>query len=239
MDVLAIIPARGGSKGLPRKNLRPLCGKPLIHYTLEAVSESKTITKAILTTDSDEIIETCRSFPYIEIPFKRPPELARDDTPMLPVVAHAVEFLENSQNYRPDYIVLLQPTSPLRTHIHIDEALQLLLTHNEADSVVSVVELPHNCNPFSIMKYDGRYLQPFMQYDESKNLRQLKPSFYARNGAAIYAATYECLMAKKSFFGDTVLPYFMKKEESIDIDDEFDFFVAETLISQRAKDIAP
>ncbi|MBF0465825.1 MAG: acylneuraminate cytidylyltransferase family protein [Nitrospirae bacterium] len=238
MEVLAIIPARGGSKGIPGKNLRPLYGKPLIHYTLEAIRKSKTITKAILTTDSDEIMAASRDFSKIEIPFKRPPELARDNTPMLPVVTHAVEFLKNSQNYRPDYIVLLQPTSPLRTHIHIDEALQLLLMHNEADSVVSVVELPHNCNPFSIMKYDGKYLQPFMQYDESKNLRQLKPRFYARNGAAIYASTYECLMVKKSFYGDTVLPYFMKKEDSIDIDDQFDFKTAEFLISQRANNFA-
>ncbi|MBF0518697.1 MAG: acylneuraminate cytidylyltransferase family protein [Nitrospirae bacterium] len=238
MEVLAIIPARGGSKGLPGKNLRPLYGKPLIHYTFEAVLESETITKAVLTTDSDEIIAASGDFSKIEIPFKRPPELARDDTPMLPVVTHAVEFLKSSCNYHPDYIVLLQPTSPLRTHIHIDESLQLLLTHNEADSVVSVVELPHNCNPFSIMKYDGKYLQPFMQYDESKNLRQLKPRFYARNGAAIYAATYECFMIKKSFFGDTVLPYFMKKEDSIDIDDAFDFKTAEFLISQRANDFA-
>jgi len=192
MNILAIVPARGGSKGIPRKNLYPLCNRPLIYYTIKAIQKSKMITRAILSTDSEEILK--------------------------------------SENYRADYIILLQPTSPLRTEIHIDEALSKLIS-SDADSIVSVVKAPHNCTPNSIMKLEGKYLSPFLPLDENLNLRQLKPVFYARNGAAIYAFTYSCLMNRRSIYGDKILPYFMEKECSIDVDDLFDLKLCELILS--------
>ena len=126
MKILAIVPARGGSKGIPQKNIYPLCNKPLIYYTIKAIQKSKMITRAILSSDSEDILNIATEY-GLEAPFVRPAELARDDTPALPVIKHAVQWLEENDNYRADYIILLQPTSPLRTEKHIDGALSKLL----------------------------------------------------------------------------------------------------------------
>jgi CMP-N-acetylneuraminic acid synthetase len=229
MKILAIVPARGGSKGIPRKNIYPLCNRPLVYYTIRAIQKSKMITRAILSSDSEEILNIAKGY-GLEAPFVRPAELAQDDTPALPVIKHAVEYLEESENYRADYIILLQPTSPLRTEIHIDEALAKLIS-SDADSVVSVVQVPHNFTPGSIMKLEREHLSPYLPLDETFNLRQLKPVFYARNGAAIYAFTYRCLMDKHSIYGEKILPYLMEKECSIDVDDLFDLKLCELILS--------
>jgi len=231
MNVLAIIPARGGSKGIPKKNIYPLCGKPLIAWTIEAAKGSKYISRTILTSDSAEIIEVAGKY-GTEAPFVRPNELAKDETPALPVIRHAVDWLKDNEDYVPNYIVLLQPTSPLRTSRHIDEALEKLI-NSDADSIVSVVKAPHQYNPYSIMEMKDGFLRPFLKYDERKNIRQLKPVFYARNGAAIYAFTYECLMKKNSIYGDKILGYEMSREESVDVDDMLDMRVCELLIENR------
>lgn len=230
-EILAIIPARGDSKSIPNKNMRLLKGKPLIDYTIESSKNSIFITRIILSSDDKQIINYCRSR-GIEVPFIRPKRLARDDTPMLEVIVHALNFLTEKENYMPEYIVLLQPTSPLRTSQHIDESLKTLLD-SDADSIVSVVEAPHNYNPYSVMEFDGKYLKHFLDFQESNNLRQKKPKFYARNGPAILAFTYDCLVNKKSMYGDKILPYFMKREESIDIDEEFDLKIAEYIMKQQ------
>ena len=229
--ILAIIPARGGSKGIPGKNLSNLCRKPLIKWTIDEAKKSNLIDKIILSSDDNEIIEYCRK-QGIEVPFKRPKNFAKDNTPMLPVIKHAINFLKVNKKYVPDYILLLQPTSPLRTYKHIDEALNLLMS-SDADSVVSVVEVPHNFNPYSVMKLKNGYLKPFLKYNENMNLRQKKPKFYARNGAAIYAFKFNCLIKKNSIYGDKILPYFMKREESIDIDEKFDLELAEVIIKKN------
>jgi len=230
-NILAIIPARGGSKGIPKKNLVNLCGKPLIQYTIDAVKNSRLVSRIILSSEDEEIINYCKQ-QGIEVPFKRPRKLAQDNTPMIDVIKHAIIFLGKNENYKPDYIVLLQPTSPLRNSKHIDEALELLISSG-ADSVVSVMEVPHQFNPYSIMRLKNGYLNPFLFYDERKNLRHLKPKFYARNGAAIYAFTYNCLIKKNSIYGEKILPYFMRKEESIDIDDAIDLIIAEAIIKRK------
>jgi CMP-N,N'-diacetyllegionaminic acid synthase len=231
MNILAIVPARGGSKGIPQKNIYPLYNTPLIYYTIKAIQRSKLITRAILSSDSSEVIKVAEDY-GLEVPFVRPSKLAQDDTPALPVVEHAVKWLEETENYKVDYIILLQPTSPLRTENHIDEALSILI-NSDADSIVSIVEVPHNFNPYSIMKLQGKYLSPYLLFDEKKNLRQFKPVFYARNGAAIYAFTYNCLMNKHSLYGDKILPYLMEKESSIDVDDLFDLKLCEWILSSR------
>jgi len=230
MKILGIIPARGGSKGIPKKNIYPICGKPLIAWTIKAANGSKHISRTILSSDSIEIIDIARKY-GVEAPFVRPRKLAEDDTPALPVIRHAVDWLKENEKYVPDYIVLLQPTSPLRTSKHIDEALEKLI-NSDADSIVSVVKTPHRFNPYSIMEMKDGFLKPFLQYDELKNVRQLKPVFYARNGAAIYAFTHKCLTEKNSIYGDKILAYEMTREESVDIDDMFDLNLCALVIKE-------
>lgn len=229
--ILAIIPARSGSKAILKKNIKPLCGKPLIEYTFHAAKKSKWLDRILLSTDDSTIADMGRRN-EIEVPFLRPKELAEDNTPTLPVIQHAVRFLEENENYKPDYVVILQPTSPLRKAIHIDEALQILM-ETGADSVVSVTELPHNHNPYSLMKIEKGRLMPFMEESEKYTQRQIKPVFYARNGAAVYAFKYETLMQKNSIYGDDCRPYLMNKADSIDIDDLIDFEFAEFILSKR------
>lgn len=231
-NILAIIPARRGSKGVKHKNRKLLAAKPLIRYTIDAAKKSKFITRIILSSDDRKIINYCKSF-GIEVPFFRPATLSGDNVPMSAVIMHAVNFLWSRDKYMPDYIILLQPTSPLRKARQIEEALKLLLKSG-ADSVVSVVEVPHNFNPYSVMKLKGGILKPFLPCGENMNLRQKKPRFFARNGPAILAFKSSCLLKDKTIFGKKTIPYFMKKEDSIDIDDYFDFEIAERLIKHRS-----
>jgi CMP-N-acetylneuraminic acid synthetase len=151
----------------------------------------------------------------------------------LPVIQHVVKVINNQDQYKPDTILLLQPTSPFRESKHIFEALTTFFEGN-ADSLVSVIKVPHNFNPFAVMSLakDG-YLVPYQDYDERKNIRQLKPIFYARNGAAIYICTYDCLMKKNSLYGDKILPYEMDRSASVDIDDEWDWKLAELMLSHN------
>ncbi|MCB9094302.1 MAG: acylneuraminate cytidylyltransferase family protein [Halobacteriovoraceae bacterium] len=232
-EVLAIIPARGGSKGIKNKNLYPLCGQPLIQYTLDAAKKSKLITRTILSTDDEQIRKFCLER-GIEIPFMRPVELADDLTPMIDVLLYTVEKLAENENYKPDYILLLQPTSPLRTSEHIDEALTKLL-NSDADSVVSVEGVPHRFSPESVMVEEGEYLKPYLPIEEKKNLRQLKKGYFARNGAAIYAFSYHTLVEKNSIYGEKILSLKMDRKSSIDIDDILDIEIAEFFLSQKNK----
>lgn len=232
--ILAIIPARGGSKGIPRKNIVTCAGQPLLCWTVNAALNSHLITDTILSSDDEEIISVAKEC-GVRVPYVRPKELSKDDTPALPVIWHAVEWVMENDNYQPDIIVLLQPTSPLRLSHHIDEALHTLLESPEADSIVSVTEVPHQYSPTSVMLSDGPYVVPLQSRDESLNLRQLKPIFYARNGAAIYAFRVDCLLEKNSIYGDRVLRYYMAPEESVDIDTLFDLKVAEMQLQTRRK----
>lgn len=232
-EILTVIPARGGSKGIPRKNIKDLAGRPLLAYTAEAALNSKRLGRVILSTDDDEIKKVGFSL-GLEVLFTRPSKLAQDYTPGTPVIQHAVKIFEEQTHYCPEVIVVLQPTSPFRTSKHIDEAVEIF-HQKKADSLVSMTEVPHNMNPYSIMKLkkDGM-VEPFLDYDENKNIRQKKPKFYARNGAAIYICTYECLMKKNSLFGKAILPYFMDKEDSLDLDDEVDWRIAESLLNKNS-----
>ena len=229
--VLAIIPARGGSKGIPRKNIVPLLGKPLFAYTAEAALKSKFINRAILSTDDERIKKIALKY-GLEVPFIRPKNLSGDKVSGLQVIKHAVRTVYKIDGYSPDTIIVLQPTSPLRKTKHIDEAIKIF-HENNADSLVSVTKVDHKYNPYSVMKLnkDGT-LQSFLDFDEKKNLRQLKPVFYARNGAAIYICTQKCLMENNSLFGEKILPYYMEKNESIDIDDVLDLEIAEMLLKK-------
>jgi|SRR2546422_996165 len=231
--VLGLIPARGGSTGIPRKNIALLAGRPLLAYTCEAALASRQVTRVLVSTDDEEIAAVGRAY-GAEVPFHRPTELARADTPSLPVVQHAVHWLIEHDGWDPDVVVLLQPTSPLRRARHIDEALDCM-AQADADTVVSVVPVPHRFSPYAVLRMRDGYLVNFCEdpvpFDRFR--RQEMPPLYARNGPAILATRTRVLFESQSFFGRRVLPYVMSDEDSVDIDARFDLGLAEWLLSQR------
>jgi len=228
MEVLAIIPARGGSKRIPNKNLRSLLGKPLIEYSIRAAQTAQTVTRLVVSSEDQKILDLANRLAPGSC-HQRSRELAEDDTPMFPVVADVIRRLESEKGYSPDIIVLLQPTSPLRTAVDIDNSVQLL-AESDADSVLSVVNVPHNYVPESLMHLRDGLLHHCTDWPENKNLSQLKPSYVARNGSAIYAIRRECVLEKNSLFGDRIYAYQMDKLRSIDIDDEQDWFLTECIL---------
>ncbi len=217
MNIIGIIPARGGSKGIPKKNIKLLNGKPLIAYTIESALKSK-LDKVIVSTDCEEIAEVSRKY-GIEV-IIRPQALAQDETPTLPVLQDVVFQL--SEKY--DAVMTLQPTSPLRTVKHIDEAINLFGNNSAADSLVSVVEVPHSFVSEKLMKFDGQYLVG----STTPKRRQDTQIKYARNGAAIYITKIDKL--QEYIYGGKIIPYFMKKIESFDIDDMEDWKIIERIL---------
>ena len=233
-EILSIIPARGGSKGIPRKNIKPLRSKPLLAYTVEASLKSQYITRHILSTDDDEIAKIGCDY-GLEVPFMRPTHLATDNSPSIECFKHTLSQLKIQEDYEPDFLVILQPTSPLRTAIHVDEAIRLFL-ETDCDSLVSIVEIPHNISPSSAMKKDSEgFVYSLANSSPAQYQRQSKPRFYARNGAAIYITTPHQIYSEGSLFGEKTLGYEMAKLDSIDIDDEQDWLIAEALLEWRYK----
>jgi len=220
---LAIIPARGGSKRLPNKNILDLAGKPLISYTIEAAKKSKYIDEIIVSSDSDEILEIVKEYNIKTI--KRPDYLASDTAKTIDVIKHVIEIM----NKKYDYIVLLQPTSPLRNEKHIDEAIELLNV-KEADAIVSVCEMEHsplwsNTLPSSLS------MEGFIR-EEIKNKRsQELEKYYRINGAIYICKTDELLKQNTLFLDKNIFAYIMDRKSSIDIDDEIDFKLAEVLMN--------
>lgn len=215
MEVLGLIPARGGSKGIPRKNLVIVGGRPLLAWTIGAAGAAGSLTRTVVSTEDDEIAEAAG----VEV-LRRPAELAQDGTPMVAVVRHAVAELA------PDVIVVLQPTSPLRRGEHIDEAVQQLL-ETGADAVVSVVEVPHAHRPESLMDVvDGRVVPR-----GDAGTRQEKPVVYARNGPAVLALRADRL--SDDLYGGDCRAYVMDERDSLDVDTPFDLELADLLLRSR------
>jgi CMP-N,N'-diacetyllegionaminic acid synthase len=233
-EILGLIPARGGSKSIPQKNVAPLAGRPLLAYTCEAALASARLTRVVVSTDDKAIAGVARDC-GVEAPFMRPTHLAQDDTPSLAVVAHCLKVLEESDEFKPDIVVLLQPTSPLRTAEHIDEALAQM-EEADAETVVSVMEVPHRFSPYGIMSFDGNWLQDFWQVPLSfdRYRRQDMPALFARNGPAVLATRTSVLRERGSFYGARVIPYLMGIAESIDIDNPFDLELAAWLLARKA-----
>lgn len=229
-EVLAIIPARGGSKSIPRKNIRNFAGYPLIAYSIAAGKAAKNVTRLLVSTDDEEIASIAKDY-GAEIPFLRPTELSQDDTPDLPVFQHALSWLEENEGYHPDILVQLRPTSPLRRTIHIDHAVQRLLEHPEADSVRTVC-VPFQ-NPYKMWRIgeDG-FLHTLLTFDmpEPYNLpRQALPDVYWQTGY-VDAAWTDTIQGKNSMTGDNILPLIIGAEEWIDIDSPDDWRRAERLL---------
>ncbi len=217
--ILAIIPARGGSKGIPRKNIRLLSGKPLIAYSIETALQSKYIDTVVVSTEDEEIAEIARIYGAEVI--MRPNELAKDDSPIMDTIFHVLETIK--MNY--DIVVLLQPTSPLRNCIDINNAIELFLNKN-CESVVGVTE---NLSLYWSFSIEEGYLKPIFGNKYLKNRRQDLPKTYVPNGA-IFISTPITLQKYKSFYCQKTIPYIMPRERSVDIDDEVDFKLAELLI---------
>lgn len=233
MKVLGIITARGGSKGIPGKNLKMLGGKPLIEHTIDAV-EDCALDRVILSTDDPKIAAVAREH-GVDVPFMRPAELARDETPHLPVIQHAVKFLQD-QGYRPDVVLILQPTSPLRSAIDIAGALRMLEVSG-ADSVVSVTEVSVHANPMRMLRIDEQGLATLFVTGEPVrkriNRRQDLPQAFVMNGA-VYACRTECLFAAEpSLYGDRVVAFPMPADRSLSIDTPEDWAEAEQALARR------
>lgn len=232
---VGVIPARGGSKSIPRKNLAPLGGRPLLAWTADAALQSRRLARTILSTDSPEIAAAGRAM-GIEAPFLRPHALAADDTPMLPVLLHALDHLEG-QGIAPTALVLLQPTSPLRAARHIDEAIELF-EREHGEVVVSVVEVPHRFNPLSVMRLDGRRLKPFLAEGAAVLRRQDKPRLYARNGPAVLVISVRQLRSG-TLYGPNTVGYVMDEASSLDIDEPADLVLAEHALRTRESRVVP
>ena len=229
-EVLGIVPARGGSKGVPHKNIRVLAGSPLISYTIEAAKGSRLLTHFVTSTDDQEIAEITRSLGSEVL--MRPVELATDDTPMFAVIHHVLETIKQSRRYY-EYVVILQPTAPLRTSQHIDEVITLL-QNSDADSVVSVSPVPGHFNPYwQFIVQDGElHLFTGKPLSEIITRRQDLPETYTRNGA-IYALRTALVFERGNLYGDHCIPYVMRAEESMNIDSEEDFRLAEHILVRR------
>lgn len=225
MNILAIIPARGGSKGIPRKNLKLLADKPLILYSIEAAVNSKNINKIIVSTDDKEIAAISGSY-NVEV-IIRPKELSTDNSHVIDTVLHVLNSL--NEGYDPDIIVLLQPTSPLRTSEDIDQAVELFNTNKKTcNSVVSVTEAEHS--PFLGLKMENGYIIPAFGKKYFEMRRQELPKSFIPNGS-IFVTTKEHLCKFKSFYGEKILPYVMQSYKSVDIDSNLDFQLCEIILS--------
>lgn len=230
---LGLVTARRGSKGLPGKNIRVVGGKPLIAWTLEAARNAALLDQVVVSTDDREIAETARRW-GADVPFLRPAELARDESPHIDVVLHALAWLDEREEYRPDYVALLQPTSPLRTGEDIDGAVSLAREKN-ADAVVSVCET-HD-HPYLVRRLtaDGR-LEEFVPCPLAYARRQDLPPAYALNGA-IYVNRRETLLASRTLCPAGALAYPMPVERSLQVDTVWDLRLAEYILGTESRGI--
>ena len=227
--VLGLVPARSGSKGVPGKNVRPLAGHTLLEYTARAARQSGVLDRLVLSTDSPEIADAGRSA-GLDVPFMRPAALAADDTPMVPVIQHALTEL-SQQRWSPDIVVLLQPTSPLRRPDHIRDAVNLL-RETGADSVVTVVEVPRHLSPDYVMRIEDGRLKPFLAEGARVTRRQDARPAYSRDGT-VYAFRRSTIEKTAGIYGDDCRPLLIDASDSLSIDSPADWDEAERLLARR------
>ena len=238
-EVLAVIPARGGSKGIPRKNIKLFAGYPLISYSITAGLQSKYVTRTIVSTDDEEIAQVAREW-GAETPFLRPAELAQDHTTDLPVFQHVLSWLKEHEQYTPDLVIQLRPTSPIRPRTCIDDAVKLLLSHPEADSVRGVV--PSGQNPYKMWRLNGseQPMTPLLTLEgvaEPYNSpRQILPPTYWQTGH-IDVIRPEVIIEQNSMSGKTILPYIIDSRYTVDIDTPFDWERYEWLVRNGGLDM--
>jgi N-acylneuraminate cytidylyltransferase len=233
MEVLAIIPARGGSKKIPRKNIRLLGGRPMLAWSVLAAQASRLVTRIIVSTDDEEIARVAREC-GAEVPGLRPAELAGDRVTDLPVFQHTLRLLQEKENYRPEVVVQLRPTAPLRRAEHIDRAVELF-QQRRPDCVRTITAATQH--PYKMWRMEGEQLQPFMPHltmaEEMFNQpRQTLPPAFIQNGS-VDVIDPRCIVEKNSMTGAVVLGLLMEEIDSVNVDQEEDFLLAELLMKQR------
>jgi CMP-N,N'-diacetyllegionaminic acid synthase len=224
--ILAVIPARGGSKRLPYKNIKPLLGKPLIGWTIEQANKSKYLDKIIVSTDSPKITKIARRY-NTEVPFLRPKRLSKDNVPLFDVVIHALKFYKRKgANF--DMAIILQPPCPFRTAKDIDGAVEFLFK-KKAKAVISICEAFQHPLWMNVLPPNG-CMKDFLTRSIRDKNRQYLPKFFQLNGA-IFLGFVDYIKRHKSYYGKETYAYIMPKERSVEIDDIIDFKVAEALLS--------
>lgn len=230
--VLGLITARAGSKGLPGKHLLPLGNKPLLQWTCEAALAAKSLSRVIISTDGQDIAD-CAQQAGVEVPFIRPSELAGDDTSHVDVVLHALNWWQGHENTQPDYLCLLQPTSPFRRPEDIDAAISLLL-QKRSPAIVGVTEATDH--PYLTQQVDDQgQLTPFIEHNLTYARRQDLPPAYVVNGA-IYIISVDVLRKTRSFLPAQTLAYIMPRERSMDIDSDTDLMLAQAMLDQKKRE---
>jgi len=228
-QILAIIPARGGSKGLPHKNIKDLYGKPLIAWSIEAAVKSKYIDRVIVSTDDEEIAQVAQKF-GAEIPFMRPEELASDDSKTMDVVLHCINYFEETGE-KNDIIVLLEPTSPLRETLDVDEAIENLVETQDSESIVGISRV-ENTHPAFLVKLENKFLRPYL-FNEFKILRRQEiDELYFYEGS-LYISYADSLKNRKNFYHEKALGYIVPKWKSFEVDDITDFKIIEALLKAK------
>ena len=230
MNILSIIPARAKSKGLPMKNIQQLGGKPLIEYSILSAKKSRFINKILVSTNSLKIAQISK-LAGAEVPFLRDKKISQSSTPMLNVIKHSLRFLRLEQNYVPDIVLILQPTSPLRTARTIDRGIRLL-KRSKATSVLSVAEV--KTHPYASFWYHSKYLKPFKPNFKKFYQRQKYPKLYYPTGS-VYIFWNETLKKYNSIYGPKIKPLIVDDEISIDIDNDYDLFICEMTMQHWKK----
>lgn len=240
-EILALIPARGGSKGIPRKNIRNFAGYPLIAWSIAAAKQSELVTRVIVSTDDEEIAAVAREW-GAETPFLRPEEFAQDKTTDLPVFEHALQWLEENESYQPEIVIQLRPTSPIRPKNMVDNAIRILLDHNDADCVRGIV--PAGQNPFKMWRFEGedKPVKPLLNVDgiaEPYNApRQILPPVYWQTGH-IDAIRVSTIKDRKSLTGDVIYPLVIDPKYTVDIDNLSDWAKYEALANSGLEMVTP
>lgn len=230
-SVLAIIPARGGSKGLPGKNIKMLCGKPLIAWSIEAGLASQYIDEVMVTTDCKEIANVALEF-GASVPFLRPAELASDIATSIDVVKHVINFYANELHKKFEYIVMLEPTSPLRERIDIDKAIESLFINPNGTSIVGISKTESQNPAFLVKKNELGFIVGYENQKMRVLRRQDIKDVYFFEGS-VYASRTDVLMTKNTFYHDHTLGYEFPKWKSLEIDDVDDFVMVEALMKHK------
>jgi len=231
MQVLAVIPARGGSKGILGKNTAVVAGRPLIAWTIDVALRSQTLERVVVTTDSPQIAATAREC-GAEVPFMRPSELAADHTPGIAPVLHAVDWLEQHESYQPEWVMLLQPTSPLRTVEDVDAAVAMA-SKKDVDAVVSVCEGHQHPYWMKQIGSDG-FLTDFLRLERPYARRQDLPPVYALNGA-VYLIRRQVLLEQRTLYPARTMALVMPIERSLDVDTLWDLHLVRLVLEERMR----
>ena len=231
MKILGIIPARAGSKRVPQKNFKPFAGTTLSNLAIQQGLASKYITTLAISTDSDDVLNIAKQYKNVHA-LKRPAEISDDQSPAIDYVRHALITLEHDIPF--DVVVILQPSSPLRSSVDIDSTIELLLQHPEADSAVSVVKVDHMVHPYKLKVMENHQLLPFIEDEAGRFAAQDLPDIYVRN-CAVYATWRKDLETRKDVIGQKSMGYIMPADTSVDINENLDFEFAEFLYERKYK----